>query len=380
MRRFLAKLKNSHWGKVARYVFGRGSRKINRTWFAMHEIKKKIIGRNKIKIGFGPVLEPESTLGVRKYRIDAILNQINRMNTRYYADIFLNYQELQKFNLGIIVKGKGREIDTDWSEFIDNLQMAKRNKTKLVYDVVDSLWFYEQVCDEMKNTKQSQLDDFLALMDGVILSNPVQAHDLVGRYYKYQKLIEHPVINFKYKKNYAKKDHLTVVWQGYCENLIDIEKIEGFLSKIRQETGLKIVFICHTNHPFYQRGDLKYIPWKISDWEKVLANADIGVVVKPLENGHQQRKPSNKILSYMAAGLPVVCTPSEADKAVMKHGKTGFFAYSDEEWLEYLKALILNAGLRRAVGQAARRHAIENYNLREITKKYLALFDTVLPL
>jgi hypothetical protein len=34
----------------------------------------------------------------------------------------------------------------------------------------------------------------------------------------------------------------------------------------------------------------------------------------------------------MGAGLPVVCTPSEADRGVITHGETGFFARDDREW------------------------------------------------
>ena len=95
---------------------------------------------------------------------------------------------------------------------------------------------------------------------------------------------------------------------------------------------------------------IHHVKWKIRDWQRMLAQADIGIVIKPPEDEVQRRKPSNKVLSYMAAGLPVVCTPTEADKLIMEHGVTGFFAYSDDEWYTALKTLVEDAQLRRANG------------------------------
>ena len=104
----------------------------------------------------------------------------------------------------------------------------------------------------------------------------------------------------------------------------------------------------------------------------------MGVVIKPPDDPFQQRKSTAKVVSYMAAGLPVVCTPSEADRRVITHGKTGFFATGDREWHACLRALVTDAALRERIGRAARQHALERYGADRIATDYLRLFDRLL--
>ena len=107
-------------------------------------------------------------------------------------------------------------------------------------------------------------------------------------------------------------------------------------------------------------------------------DADVGVVIKPEGDPYQQRKSTTKVVSYMATGLPVVCTPSAADRRVIRHGETGFFASDDRAWRDCLRALVTDASLRERIGRAARRHVTEQYGVERIAGEYLRLFDAVL--
>jgi glycosyltransferase involved in cell wall biosynthesis len=104
----------------------------------------------------------------------------------------------------------------------------------------------------------------------------------------------------------------------------------------------------------------------------------VGVAIKPLDDPFQQRKSTAKVASYMAAGLPVVCTPSEADRRVIAHGTTGFFASEDHEWHACLRALVTDASLRERIGRAARQDVTERYGADRIATEYLRLFDRLL--
>ena len=77
----------------------------------------------------------------------------------------------------------------------------------------------------------------------------------------------------------------------------------------------------------------------------------------------------------MAAGLPVICTPSESDRLVINHGVTGYFAYNDEEWYKYLKKLIEDPELREKMGKSGMGFATQNYGVEKIAQKYYELFD-----
>jgi glycosyltransferase involved in cell wall biosynthesis len=110
----------------------------------------------------------------------------------------------------------------------------------------------------------------------------------------------------------------------------------------------------------------------------VLVESDVAVVIKPLDDPFQRRKPATKVVTFMGAGLPVVCTPSDADRDVVTHGETGFFAFDDREWYECLRALVTDASLRERVGIAGRRHVEGRYGVDQLAGEYMALFDAVL--
>ena len=83
-----------------------------------------------------------------------------------------------------------------------------------------------------------------------------------------------------------------------------------------------------------------------------------------LQAGHRHRR------WYSASG-----TPSEADRGVITHGETGFFAHDDREWYDCLRAPVTDAELRARIGSAGRRHVEARYGVERITGMYVALFD-----
>ncbi|MCP4403762.1 MAG: glycosyltransferase family 4 protein, partial [bacterium] len=315
----------------------------------------------KLKVGFGPVLEDEYNIGVRGSRIDPIVSEINKSSDKYSADIFFDFDEMAHFDLIVIVK-----------EFHPGLYPqieALRSQGKaFVFDIVDNPF-----CTDPRSESYHDRPEFLKLMDGVISSSPVQSDD-VGPINPNVALIEHPIINFDYS-SYPQKSTVDIIWQGYMVNVKAMYRLHSILETLQKECSTEIRMIYHSNAPSGTDSMIRYVKWKIRDWQRMLAQADIGIVIKPPEDEVQRRKPSNKVLSYMAAGLPVVCTPTEADKLILEHGKTGFFAYTDDEWYSALKTLAEQPALRKTMGIAGREYVQEYFSIFHMTRKYLALFD-----
>jgi hypothetical protein len=218
---------------------------------------------------------------------------------------------------------------------------------------------------------------FLARLDGLILSSPLQHRDFASLDVP-KREIPRPVRNRRHRTHYAHAGPIRLVWQGYRENLVPMQRLNPILLELRAETGLDLQLVIDTNLPARDEGPIRYTEWSMRRWERVLAEADVGVVIKPLDDPYQQRKSTTKVVSYMAAGLPVVCTPSAADRRIITHGETGFFASDDREWRDRLRALVIDAALREQVGRAARRHVLEQYGVERIAGEYLRLFDAVL--
>ncbi|KMM17398.1 hypothetical protein [Synechococcus sp. GFB01] len=58
----------------------------------------------RIRVGFGPVVEGEDTLGNRKWRIDAVVNSINRHSKHFGATIFFRDDDLFCFDIIVVAK------------------------------------------------------------------------------------------------------------------------------------------------------------------------------------------------------------------------------------------------------------------------------------
>jgi glycosyltransferase involved in cell wall biosynthesis len=336
---------------------------VNPKWY--RELEQQLKITSKIKVGFGPVISGEDDLHVRKWRIDPIVNRINEISEKYCAGIFLTVSDMAKFDIVVMV----REIEEINFFMIDNL---KQNHKKLIYDIVDRPYLKGYALDYEK------LYVFLRQVDALIASNPLQIEELNG-IIKNIFFIEHPLLN-RLRKDYTKANNrrIRLIWQGFAENQKHMRMIHPIIKRLIEELKKEIHIIYLTNLLPNKNDFVKFKTWTVRNWERALIESDIAVENKVLDDPLLRRKPATKIVSYMAAGLPVVCTPSAADKLVIEHGRTGFFAYTEEDWYYYLKTLILDGELRRRIGEAAREYVINNFNIHTITQKYLDCFDRII--
>ena len=342
---------------------------VRRGWYYRLRLRNALSSR--IKVGFGPTVDRENTLGVRKWHIDPIVDAINRSPSRYVGDIFFPGEGLSRFDIVVIVK--------HFESFTpDVLRRLHERPTRLVYDTAD-IRFVQTTSGrrdiyEHPDALERHYKPFLRSMDALILASPLQRRDFEDLGIP-QVEIARPLLNRRHRTTYAHGGPIRLVWQGYPENLAPMERLHPIIRRLREETGLDIRLVYDTSGPARDEGPIQHTEWKIHRWERVLAASDVAVAIKPLDDPFQQRKAPTKVVSYMAAGLPVVCTPSEADRRVIAHGETGFFAYEDREWHACLAALVTDPSLRERVGTAARQHVLEGYGVDRIVADYLRLFD-----
>ena len=361
-------LRDREWPRRLRpWVYERDL--VRRGWYYRLRLRNALSSR--IKVGFGPTVDRENTLGVRKWHIDPIVDAINRSPSRYVGDIFFPGEDLRRFDIVVIVK--------HFESFTpDVLRRLHERPTRLVYDTAD-IRFVQTTSGrrdiyEHPDALERHYKPFLRSMDALILASPLQRRDFEDLGIP-QVEIARPLLNRRHRTTYAHGGPIRLVWQGYPENLAPMERLHPIIRRLREETGLDIRLVYDTSGPARDEGPIQHTEWKIHRWERVLAASDVAVVIKPLDDPFQQRKAPTKVVSYMAAGLPVVCTPSEADRRVIAHGETGFFAYEDREWHACLAALVTDPSLRERVGTAARQHVLEGYGVDRIVADYLRLFD-----
>lgn len=341
----------------------RGESPVNRDWRRQLETALRADGMTKV--GFGPIFSDEHDLHVRKWRIDPVVNEINRASDRYRAGIFFNDSDMERFDIAVVVRE---------TAFLSpaGLQRARANGRKVVYDIVDRPYFPGDL------EAGSGLIRLLEQVDGLITSSPLQTRDLGGSA-KLVHLIEHPVLN-AVRRNPGRnsgRGTVTIAWQGFKENQPRMRFIEPIVERLRSELDIDIILSYLTNSLPWRRGCARCGTWTVRNWESHLARSDIAVECKNLDDYLLQRKPATKVISYMAAGLPVICTPSHADRIVIEHGRTGYFAFNEDDWYRRLRDLVLNQETRDAMGDAAYDHVHGQFSLPAIAEKYEALFDTI---
>ena len=70
-----------------------------------------------------------------------------------------------------------------------------------------------------------------------------------------------------------------------------------------------------------------------------------------------------KVLQYMAAGLPVVSSPTGVNREIVKHGVTGYLAESPKEWWVAIEKLAHDSDLRQAMGEAGQMRVVKQYSI-----------------
>ncbi len=121
---------------------------------------------------------------------------------------------------------------------------------------------------------------------------------------------------------------------------------------------------------------LVFEKWRFERKFELFVDFDIGVM--PLEDNPVNRaKEGFKIKEYMAAGLPVVCSPVGYNLRLVEHEITGLFATDEDDWVDCLTRLVDNAALRRRLGEAGREMVLERYDLPHLVERLATLLQDV---
>ena len=105
-----------------------------------------------------------------------------------------------------------------------------------------------------------------------------------------------------------------------------------------------------------------------------LAAGQIGVSWLP-DDLWSRGKCGLKVLQYQAAGLPVVANPVGSQAEMIRTGEDGFLATTPAEWVDAVRQLADDPGLRRRMGTAARRRVEADYSLARLVGDLRPLDD-----
>ncbi|TDR38606.1 glycosyltransferase involved in cell wall biosynthesis [Tahibacter aquaticus] len=174
------------------------------------------------------------------------------------------------------------------------------------------------------------------------------------------------------------RDRSSVVlgWLGSpsTEKYLDLIR-EPLRALSRKHAGLRLRIVGGGRFADAQIA-VEHVPWDLDTELAQLHDFDIGLMPLPLEEW-SLGKSGGKARTYMAMGLPAVCTGIGFNCELIRDGETGFLVRESQDWHQVLERLIESPGLRKRVGTAARQAVEERFSLQQQGPRFVEILREV---
>ncbi len=167
-------------------------------------------------------------------------------------------------------------------------------------------------------------------------------------------------------------DIIVIGWTGSHSTLPYLQEIMPALQELETHVDFCFLVIADKD-PRLPLKNYQFIQWNRDSEIEDLKRMDIGVMPLP-DNPWTQGKCGFKLIQYLALEIPAVASPVGVNNKVLQHSVSGYFAQNDDEWVTYLKRLLLDAPLRKKLGQQGRKHIETHYSLESQKAAFQNLF------
>ena len=123
--------------------------------------------------------------------------------------------------------------------------------------------------------------------------------------------------------------------------------------------------------------DFEYVPWDIRTVYQEILECDIGIIPWAKIGLDQKVKSVNRLVMFMALGLPVIASPIPSYLKIIRHGENGFIAKTSSEWMDYIIFLRDNPEKRKEIGENARADVLHRFSKEKQGEVYLNIFEQV---
>jgi len=175
---------------------------------------------------------------------------------------------------------------------------------------------------------------------------------------------------------YSNDKPLVIGWSGSHSTLKYFCLLEGVLKDLRKNYEFSIL-IFGVSDCKMDGLDVEVIPFDEKIEVSTLQKIDIGLYPLPLNEQWVFGKSGLKALQYMALGIPTIATSIGANLRIIEDDVSGKLVTTDEDWINGLAQLLLDATLRKKMGQQARRNIIAAYSIQANKNRYLNILKQV---
>lgn len=164
-------------------------------------------------------------------------------------------------------------------------------------------------------------------------------------------------------------------WSGSSSGFAYLYRIEQALRQVLARhpgATLRIVADRPPQFTSLPLAQVKFDPWSPATEAAAVQGFSIGLM--PLEDSPWARgKCSFKMLTYMAAGVPVVVSPVGMNAEVLALGGCGHGPRTEAEWVDAIDDLLRHPERAAAMGATGRRLAEQHYSLHVVAPRLGAL-------
>jgi len=174
---------------------------------------------------------------------------------------------------------------------------------------------------------------------------------------------------------------IKIGWWGGWTHYSDIEMVEPAIKRVLEKypnVSFESVGMISDLFEGVERASQRNGSATFSDWVRLWQGFQFDIAICPIRASEFNNGKSDiKWQEAAAARMPVVASDFGPYARSIEHGKTGFLAGSEDQWVEYLSKLIEDEQLRIDIADAAYKVVSEEKAIQHVVGKYKDLFERV---
>lgn len=156
---------------------------------------------------------------------------------------------------------------------------------------------------------------------------------------------------------------IRVGWSGSPSTARHLLGVRAALLRAVEELGIELWVYGAPSIELPRHERVRILPWTRETEIPVVSSFDIGLMPLP-DDLWARGKCGFKALLYQSLGVPAVVSPVGVNRDVVRHGETGLWAATDEEWFLAIQRLAEDPVERSRLGAAGREHVVAEYSGR----------------
>lgn len=258
-------------------------------------------------------------------------------------------------------------------------ERAREHGTHLVFDAnvnYYSIWGDFPVPGTRPTPRQQE--NAIALTsaaDGVVADSSFIAEECR----RYNRRVRHipDNVNLSYfgrTRRHERRDKITLIWSGISQKAFHLSLIEPVLYRCASRLRLWLVSNNQEYPACVKRMssilEMRHFDFTLKRYAEVLAQSDIIISPKVLNNSYELGHSEYKITLGMAAALPAIASPQRSYIEAIGHRGGGFICADEEQWQDVMERLATDAELRGCLGAEARKTVEERYSSSVVAQQY----------